>query len=423
MRYFVLTGAGLAYYTTEEEYKSGASARGQIASTKILNLVVDLSEENSSLRIRHKEHGKDLRLVMDSPHELSVWEGALRKLLDHDPKRVVAEQDDFRNRVQEQLRVAKLGGKVGSSELQNILPWRRPRAPLAVKNALKVSNREPYAGPPVPAGYTFAQKDIATRMDLTTSADMKFAFKMLDTSNANKLPREAARNWFRCMGWCSSSKDLDAVLDDVFLGLTERKRKKKMPVQGGSWSLEQLKEAQGILNTRVGENGSVGGLKQALQLLAGSSEHVDYERIKVCNFAERQPPVSEDDFSTVMEQVHLDPGSDSVSFSTLSMRIVSRIVSPGSVLDLPKDKKADEANEAAGEGESDDEGPLKESAPMFSQTALEESEQIAAATRIQAAIRGKETRMKLKAKGQITAQEKARDAAKAKMMATHPRRR
>merc|ERR1712072_1655030 len=99
------------------------------------------------------------------------------------------------------MRTAKLGGKSGSNELQEMLPWRTATAPPAIKKALLAADREPYTGPPVPVGYMFKDKDIQPRIDFTSSSDQNFAFQMLDASGAKMLPRPAARDWFRCMGW------------------------------------------------------------------------------------------------------------------------------------------------------------------------------------------------------------------------------
>jgi len=87
---------------------------------------------------------------------------------------------------------------------------------------------------------------------------------------------------------------------------------------------------------RIAENGSVDSLQAALSLLAdGDRDQGSFEVMKARNFAEKRPPVNDDDFPIVMDAVHVFEGSSQVNLSTVALRVVSRIVSPVSILDLP----------------------------------------------------------------------------------------
>jgi len=175
-------------------------------------------------------------------------------------------------------------------------------------------------GAPPPRGVDAA-------MALTGEADLRVAFDMLDERSEGALDRSQARNWLRCAGWCLPDEELDEMLTSISgPGCLSRSG-----VQHGrtKWGLKNLMEV--IHQNRHRENSSVEALQNALRRLAHSRGKIQRDRL--VEYTTQDHDLTEVNLNEVLASLGL-ASANTLDVDTLALRMLERVCSPPSVLDM-----------------------------------------------------------------------------------------
>jgi len=164
-------------------------------------------------------------------------------------------------------------------------------------------------------------------MALTGEADLRVAFDMLDERSEGALDRSQARNWLRCAGWCLPDEELDEMLTSISgPGCLSR-----CGAQHGrtKWGLKNLMEV--IHQNRHRENSSVEALQNALRRLAHSRGKIQRDRL--VEYTTQDHDLTEVNLNEVLASLGL-ASANTLDVDTLALRMLERVCSPPSVLDM-----------------------------------------------------------------------------------------
>jgi len=181
---------------------------------------------------------------------------------------------------------------------------------------------------------------------------------MLDDKQSGALDRSGSRKWFRCLGWCIPERDLDDVLDEVDVEDLPSKKRERKPIRlRGPWSFQRVCRAHELLCLRK-PNGNITELHKALAHLACMVEdaqgtmstntnrgrgidplaaqiamsHAEFHKICMGSLGGM---FTKDEFKNIVESIWLWKGAPAVRLDKVVQRILERIISPPSALDLP----------------------------------------------------------------------------------------
>lgn len=164
-------------------------------------------------------------------------------------------------------------------------------------------------------------------MELTGEAELKIAFEMLDERREGALDRAQARCWLRCAGWCVPDEELDEMLS----GASGARGISRGGAHTGrtKWGLRNLLEVLALNRHR--ENSSVEALQAALRRLANNRTKIPRERL--LEFTTQAHDLTEANLSEVLASVGLSSAT-ALDCDTLAVRMLERVCSPPSVLDM-----------------------------------------------------------------------------------------
>jgi hypothetical protein len=224
-------------------------------------------------------------------------------------------------------------------------------------------------GAPIPKGLDEGKR-VQTKMDFTLDKYVETAWHDLekhghDTIGNEVVDRRRARRFLRCMGWCGTDHELDAMLygpdpfgilghdhqgkayegglarssviggldrSSVRLSVSPAQELKRVRVKGVPeryWTLEQLCT---ISENGSRNNGSVNGLTAAITALAGDKEHISKMDLQQL-LALEEMGLSEEAFMEMTHVLQIEE-EDPVPCSKLAEKILQTICRPPDALEL-----------------------------------------------------------------------------------------
>lgn len=176
-------------------------------------------------------------------------------------------------------------------------------------------------------------------MHLTSAADGRVAFEMLDERREGMLDKYQAKSWLRCMGWCVPDEELEQMLKaqpaSGAAGATSLQRSALvagMATQERTrWGLKHLNDINEANQDR--KNSSVEKLMTAMRRLSNNRAKISRDRLLQYTTMHDDSLLSEEDFDQVMGAIGLQSAKQ-LDVDMLSRKILDRICDPPNVAEM-----------------------------------------------------------------------------------------